>query len=274
MCCKNQVNNLRQFLVSFVLLSAALMFPPAPAMAQTDRADDDQITITGTVSSSSPNALVVREDGGRHRVFVFDRNAARPASIPVGSRVRVVSTPSSERGVRVASSVAVTGSGPAADAQQDPVPEQIRQIERSIERQARRYRMGVRTGVALDPEVLLAGVHAQFATGINRNFVFRPNVEFAWGELTTMFAINLEGIYRFTRQGNWVPYAGLGPGFNFIHQGLQRSDRSVDFSDFDYDGCLNLLGGIENRNGLFFEMKASVYARPAPTLRLIVGYNF
>jgi hypothetical protein len=131
--------------------------------------------------------------------------------------------------------------------------------------------------LALDPELVLAGVHAQFATGLNRNVIFRPNLEFAFGELTTLFAINLEALYRLpvsSRQARWGAYVGAGPGINFLKQSLTRRDRDVDFSDLDTDVSLNLFGGIQNRNGMFLEMKTSVYADPAPSLRLIVGFNF
>lgn len=240
--------------------------------------DDDTTTTMGTVSISTPTTLVVRGENGRYQVFVYGRNATGPRSVAVGSRVRVLSTPGAERGVRVASRITVTSPPRTGDAaatgDEDVVPDTVRDLERSIRRQVRRYNVGLRTGVALDPELVLVGVQAQFASGFDRRIVFRPNVEFAWGELTTMFALNLEGIYRLTPQGRWTPYFGAGPGFNFINASLQRDDRGVDFDDFDYDTCLNLLGGVENRNGMFLEMKASVYANPAPSLRIGLGYNF
>jgi hypothetical protein len=146
----------------------------------------------------------------------------------------------------------------------------------------RRFQIGARTGLALDPELVLAGVHAQFATGLNRNVIFRPNLEFAFGELTTAFAINLEALYRLpvsSRQARWGAYVGAGPGINFLKQSLTRRDRDVDFSDLDTDVSLNLFGGIQNRNGMFLEMKTSVYADPCPEppayrwLQLLNGQN-
>lgn len=260
-----------------------MLFLPSAAMAQEPREETDETsTTTGTVSISSPTTLVVRGESGRYQVFVFGRGAVKPTSIATGSRVRIVSTPGAERGVRVASRVTVTSApaaggtatGAAAAGDEDVVPEYVRELERTVRRQVRRYNVGVRAGLALDPELILVGVHAQVASGFNRSIIIRPNIDFAWGELTTMFAFNLEGIYRFSRQGRWTPYVGAGPGFNFIHQGVTRQDRDVDFDDYDYDTCLNLLAGVEGRNGVWMELKTSVYADPAPTLRLIVGYNF
>jgi hypothetical protein len=252
-----------------------LLLAIAPASAQVD---EDRTTTVGTVSVSTPGTLVVRGETGRYQIFVLRRDTERPVSIPVGSRVRIVSTPGGEPGVRLARRVVVTGEAqagaPGAAADDDVVPDAVRDLERTIRRQVRRYNVGLRAGIALDPELILAGVHAQIATGFNRNVVFRPNLEFAWGELTTMFSLNLEALYRFTPQGRWTPYFGAGPGFNFIHRGLRREDRNVDFGELDYDSALNILGGVEYRNGIFLELKTSVYANPAPSLRMIVGYNF
>ena len=52
------------------------------------------------------------------------------------------------------------------------------------------------------------------------------------------------------------------------------SGTRVDFSDFHYSVGLNLLAGLRYRSGMFTEIKTSVYSKPAPTLRLILGYNF
>jgi hypothetical protein len=263
---------------SFTIVTLMVFLIPGIAVAQDNSRDEETITTTGTVSISTPTTLVVRGENGRHQVFVYGRDANRPASISTGSGVRVVSRPGAEPGVRLASRVTVTSPPRAADAttaaDDDVVPDSVRDLERSVRRQVRRYNVGIRTGVALDPELVLVGVQSQIATGFDRRLVFRPNVDFAWGELTTMVALNLEAIYRLGPQGRWTPYFGAGPGFNFINASLTREDRGVDFSDFDYDTCLNLLGGVENRNGMFLEMKASVYANPAPSLRIILGYNF
>jgi hypothetical protein len=199
--------------------------------------------------------------------------------------VRVVSTPGEEASVRVARQITPVTSaaktGQRTGTQQEPVvPTEVRQLERDIERQMRRYQAGVRAGMALDPELVLLGVHSQIGPFFNPDVFFRPNVEFAFGEVTTLFAINLEGIYRLPislRQGRWSAYVGIGPAFNFLHQNFEREageDRDIDFGEFDSDVALNILGGLRSRGGMFVELKTSVYARPAPTLRLILGYNF
>ena len=287
--CKHSGRLIASLIILFLL--------PLVGLAQSNATqDDDETTITGTVTSSSPNTLVLRSENGRYQLFVFDRRSNRPRSIAARSRVRITSVSSGEPGVRVARNVAVLeapapGTAPAGttgrsgtagnDAiitgSDEVLPAAISDLERSIRREVRRFQVGARTGLALDPELVLAGVHAQFATGLNRNVIFRPNLEFAFGELTTLFAINMEALYRLpvsSRQARWGAYVGAGPGINFLKQSLTRNDRNVDFDDLDTDVSLNLFGGIQNRNGMFLEMKTSVYADPAPSLRLIVGFNF
>jgi hypothetical protein len=108
---------------------------------------------------------------------------------------------------------------------------------------------------------------------------FRPNAEFAFGEVTTMVGINLEAIYRLPfalRHGRWSSYVGAGAGLNFLHQNFERKggDREIDFGDFEYKTGLNILLGLQFRRGTFFEVKTSIFSRPAPWVRFILGQNF
>src|SRR5581483_7146648 len=109
---------------------------------------------------------------------------------------------------------------------------------------------------------------------------FRPNIEFAYGEVTALFGLNPEVVYRLpltSSGGRWSAYVGMGPGFNFIHQNFEHTTDSgsrIDFGDFRSDTGLNILGGVRFRSGVFTELKTSVYTDVAPRLRLIVGYNF
>jgi hypothetical protein len=156
----------------------------------------------------------------------------------------------------------------------------VRQAERDIQREVKRWRVGVRGGAALDPELFTFGVHTQLGPVFSSNVFFRPNAEYAFGEITNMVALNLEAIYRLpttVRRGTWRPYVGAGPSFNFLHQNFERKQgegRDIDFGDFSFSAGFNILGGFEFRNGVFTELKTSLYAEPAPVFRLIVGYNF
>jgi hypothetical protein len=236
----------------------------------------DETTMTGRVVSSSRNTLVIRTAGGLYQLFVFDSDTVKPPAIPVGSEVTVLSTPGTETGVRAATSVVVSSeAAPTTQAQPgtDVVPASVRQLERDIERQSRRYGAGIRAGVGLDPEVVSVGLHARLGPFFDRNISFRPNVEFAFGEVTKLFAFNLEGVYRlpFTpRTGRWSSYVGLGPSFIFSHRDFE--ENGIDFGDFEFDGGLNVLAGVAFRGGVFMEIKSTVWA--SPHLRVIFGYSF
>lgn len=248
-------------------------------------ASRDEMTMTGTVTSSTAHTLVVRGENGLFQLFIFDEDTTRPRVIPVGTTVSVSSVPGEEAGVRVVRVITPAAPIPtatqASTTQPEPVvPPTIRRVERDIARQMRRYQAGVRTGVAIDPELLLFGVHAQVGPFFNKDVFLRPNVEFAFGEVTSLVAVNLEAIYRLpitSRQGRWTAYVGAGPGFNFIHQDFDRvngdGDR-FDFGNFENDTTLNFLGGLRYRSGMFMELKTSVYSSPSPTMRFIIGYNF
>jgi hypothetical protein len=259
--------------------------PMAQSQNSSTDVSRDEMTITGTVSSSTASTLVVRTEDGEFQLFIFDDYTIRPRLIPVGTTVRVSSVRGEESGIRVAREIAATeAASPAVQTSRTQtevaVPPAIRRVERDIARQMRRYQAGVRTGVAIDPELILVGLHAQVGPFFNPDVFFRPNVEFAFGEVTSLFAVNLEAIYRLpvtSRQGRWSAYVGGGPGFNFIHQNFDRNEnggKRIDFGNFTNDTTINFLGGLRYRSGMFMELKTSVYASPSPTMRFIIGYNF
>jgi len=256
-------------------LVISTLFLSMPVQAQESQLE----TLTGTVSSLTRNTMLVKAQDGLFKLFSFDRNTTKPATIPLGSQVRVISYPSGDAGFRIAYLITILRAGPAPAGaippEPDVVPLEIRDLESSIQRAARKFHLGVRGGIALDPELIVMGVHAQFGPFFSRNLFFRPNAEFDWGEVTKMFGINVEMVYRMpltSRFDKWSVYFGGGPAFNFAEQSFGHNE--ISFSDFRYDSALNLLVGIQYRSGLFAEMKTSVYANPAPSFRLLVGYTF
>ena len=272
--------------VYFLLLACGLSPISAVSQeAQSSTQSQAENTIVGTVVSSTRDTLVVRTEDNQFQLFVFDRYSVKPRLLSNGARVRVVSTPGEEAGVRLASTVIVSEpaaaapGGTAAD-QAPPIPPVVRDLEHDIKRQARRWRVGVRAGAALDPELILFGVHSQLGPIFHRNVFFRPNAEFAFGEVTDLIALNLEGIYRLpvsSRRAGWSAYMGAGPALTFLHQNFERQQgqgRNIDFGNFDSDTGLNILAGLQFQRGTCVEIKTSVYSRPAPTLRFIFGYNF
>jgi hypothetical protein len=125
--------------------------------------------------------------------------------------------------------------------------------------------VGVHAGIGFSPEVIVGG--ARLNLPLFRNVSVRPSAEIGWGEVTTFAALSFEGIYKFPHKQDWAVYVGVGPGMNFINRSGDR-----EFSGFDFGGSLNVLTGVEFRNGMFVELKSSAYS--GPTTRLLVGYNF
>lgn len=279
-------NILSSYLCSLFLLASVSL--PASAESQETSSPaqrQGENRIEGTVVSASRDTLVVRTDDNQFQLFVFDRYTVKPRPLANGTRVRVLSTPGEEAGVRLAGTITTLEPAPKAQGetvpdQAQPIPPAVRGLERDIEREARRWRVGVRAGAALDPELLLFGVHSQLGPVFHRDVSFRPNAEFAFGEVTDLIALNLEATYRLpisSRRGNWSAYVGAGPGFTFLHQNFERTQgegRDIDFGNFDFGTGFNILTGLQFRRGTFVELKTSVYSQPAPTLRLIFGYNF
>src|SRR5215471_320615 len=227
----------------------------------------------GTVVSVSSETMVVRTEDNQFHLFVFENSLVRPKGFVSGAHVRVEYTSSGEPGVGLATHVAVLDPQTGAATEAAPPPKEILEAQREIERLARRWQFGVRIGAGLDPELFLFGVHSNIR--VTRDFSFRPNAEFAFGELTDMVAINLEAAYRLPltlQEGRWSVYVGAGPGLNFIHQGIGK--RDISFSNFDYETGMNVFGGVRFRRGMFSEVKASVWAPGVPTLRLLFGYTF
>jgi len=279
-------NLLKGRLCSLLIICALTSWPAIAQQNNSSSQTQDEATVEGTVVASSRITFVVRSDDNEFHLFTFDRSTNRPKALTIGTRVRVASDQGDQTGARHATDVTVLeqaqseGAADSSTRSAAPVPPSVRNAESQIRRDARRWRLGVRGGVGLDPELILFGVHSQMGPIFNRNVFFRPNADFEWGEITDMVALNFEAVYRIpaaTHGGAWAPYLGAGPSLNFIHQSFQtQPDQSRDFSfgNFDYETGFNILMGLQNRHGTFFEVKTSLYSEPAPILRLIVGHNF
>lgn len=275
----------KRFLIAscFVFLFCSLTL-----YSQTAAHEPGQETVTGTVVSSSLRTVVIKTEGDRYQLFISDRDTARPRTIPVGSTVRITYLPTDQEGVRLARRITVVSAAPqpapaaarqgSPQTQEDALPPSVRRLERELERGFRKYGVGLRAGPTLDPELITTGIHANLGTLFDRNFSLRPNFEFAFGEVSKLFGLNFEGLYRLpfsARDKRWTTYVGGGPGFFFIDRNFERAargDRNIDFDEFDFNAGLNILTGVQFRSGMFLEAKTTVYA--SPHLRVIVGYNF
>jgi hypothetical protein len=271
--------SIKKSLISYGCVFFIACALPLFSMSQ-ETTGSTQSTIEGTVASVARQTFVVRTEDNQFYLFTFNRYTDTPQSIAIGARVRVESRPGSETGTRLATRVttleAASPQQHAAGTEAAPIPESVRNVESDIRREARRWRLGVRAGAAFDPELFMFGVHSQMGPIFSTRVFFRPSAEFAFGEVTDLIALNLEGVYRFPRsaeRSNWSPYVGAGPALTFIHQNFQAG-RNIDFGNFDFDAGFNILLGMQSRRGTFVEAKTSLWSRPAPVFRLIVGYNF
>lgn len=274
-------------IVLIALIFVGTMGLYANSQQNSSSGSDNDSTVEGTVTSFSREMLVVRNDQNQYQLFTYANGAAHPRALAQGARVRVTAGPADESGARAASDVTVLSAASGAEAssgggttdkgaQSAPVPPKVRNLESEIKRESRRYRLGVEAGVALNPELFLFGVQSQMGPIFSRRVMFRPNAEFAFGEVTDLIALNPEVVYRFSgaqRRGDWTPFMGAGPALNFIHQSYDKG-RDINFGNFDYETGFNVLAGVQNRRGTFVELKTSLYSQPAPVLRLIVGYTF
>jgi hypothetical protein len=120
---------------------------------------------------------------------------------------------------------------------------------------------GVRAGVSANPDQFYFGGHLQTTPLVDR-LRFRPNVEVGVGNDTTLAAFNFEFVYPFASRQPWHVYAGAGPALNWyrIH------------SISDTRGGFNMLLGLENAKGLFFEAKIGTFG--SPDVKFGIGYTF
>jgi hypothetical protein len=257
--------------ISAMCLLASFLFVSIPAPAQ----EVSQTTITGTVTSYSKNTLVIRLEGDHYRLFIFNSHTTKPASLTPGTWVKVISYQTEDPEVRLAIHITVTeapAAGAASTQAPEIVPPPLLSTQSAIEREARKFHFGVQGGFALDPELMDVGIHAKFGPFFTQNVQFRPSVDFAFGEITKLFALNGDVIYSLSsRVARHSVYFGAGPQFNFVEQHIEHG---VNFSDFNYSNALNLIVGVRARSGAFVEMKTSVWAQPAPIFRLMAGYTF
>ena len=283
-----------------MLVLGLLLGGLAPAaLSQAPSATGDgsyETTISGSVVSSSGATLVVRTANNVHHLFVYDHDTVKPASIAEGAVVTVTSVPTDEPGLRLArhirtGSQSTESTSPPAESTQQPrepaaasggssaapIPASARNLQNEIERAARKFRVGFETGVGLDPEVVILGLHSRFGPVFSRDITLRPSVEFGFGEVTKLFTLNLDAAYRLPltpRYDKWSVFAGGGPSFGFTHQNFDRAEAGVDFGDLSYAGGLNLFFGVESRKGFLVETKTTLWARPNPIFRVLFGWTF
>jgi len=168
---------------------------------------------------------------------------------------------------------------PSAAAAQQNVPPPVQRAERDIEREVKRFGVGIQGGVALDPELLDVGAHMTFGPIFTPAVQFRPGVELGLGEVTTFLGINLDVLYALpgtSADTRWAPYVGAGPNFSYSRRDFDTEsdddDNRFDFSDSDGSAGFNFIAGARNQSGLFIELKATAWG--VSNIRLLAGFNF
>jgi len=121
---------------------------------------------------------------------------------------------------------------------------------------------GVRGGISVEPDQFYFGGHFETAPLIDHLY-FRPNVELGIGDNVTLLAANMEFVYKFTTRRAWNLYAGAGPALNIY---------MPDEGDSNTEAGLNILVGVEQSRGLFFEFK--IGAIDSPDFKFGVGWTF
>jgi hypothetical protein len=251
--------------------------PDAPSAKSAQTQGNDHV-VEGTVVSTTRHTLVVVSDDNKYHLFTHDASTIPKEGVKAGSRVRVSGGALNDDGTQVAENVTVLQ--PAGDAaksgagaQAGAPPPEVNKTSKQIEAEARKWHVGGRIGTGFSPELFMFGPQAQFGPFFTPHLLLRPGVEFGFGELTSMFAVDGEAVYRFSTplHGQWTPYFGMGPSFNFINQ--SASSGNISFSNFNYKTGFNIfVGGQKHKT--FVEMKTALWSGKAPVFRLYIGYNF
>jgi hypothetical protein len=270
--------------------------PPDSPSAKSVQTEGNGHVVEGTVVSTTPTTLVVRTDDNQYHLFTYAAGTVPRETVKPGARVRINGSAPDNNGAQVAEKIDVIQSGtdsansgtgaqaaaPPAGAQAAPPPAgaqpaaplpQVNSVTKEIESEARRWHVGGKIGFGLSPELFMFGPQAQFGPFFSQHLLFRPNLEFGFGELTDMYAVNAEAAYRLSKPiyGQWTPYLGAGPSFNFTNQSASSGDTS--FSNFNYKTGFNIFVGTQ-KNKTFVEVRTALWAPQTPVFRMFVGYNF
>lgn len=112
--------------------------------------------------------------------------------------------------------------------------------------------LGPRGGVTSDPDQGFLGIHFNFGEFAPR-LRFQPSLEIATGDHHDILSMNIPAHYRFSVQGDVVPYAGGG-----VVAALVNHDRDHRGDDNDFEIGFKAIGGIEwplqNNNDFFLEL--------------------
>src|SRR5215510_1352189 len=271
--------------------AAAAQEPTAPKATTAAERKEGERRIVGTVESLGSHTVVIRTDQGEFHVYQMDKFTVRKQAVATGARVSVLTQTSDTDPAPLALAVDVlpkaqglaepSAAAPGEPQLSDPVPASVRKVESDIQRQFSKWHGGFQLGAALDPTLLSFSGFAAIQSGLSRSVQFRPGLEFAFGELTKLFSINLDGIYTLpgmSRMTRWAPYVGAGPQFAISHRNFDQqvingtTVNRIDFGDWSWNTGLNFIVGARSPAGASFELKGTAWG--AASVRLLAGYQF
>jgi hypothetical protein len=271
--------------------STAAQQTTAPQATTAAERQQGERRIVGTVESLGSHTVVIRTDQGMFLVYQTDKSTVRKQPVVMGARVSVLTQTSDTEPAPTALAIDVLPkaqglaepSAAAAGEPQlsDPVPASVRKVESDIQRQFSKWHGGFQLGAALDPTLLSFTGFAAIQSGLSRSVQFRPGLEFAFGELTKLFSINLDGVYTLpgmSRMSKWAPYVGAGPQFAISHRNFDQqvingsTVQKIDFGDWSWNTGLNFIVGARSPGGASFELKGTAWG--AASVRLLAGYQF
>ena len=278
--------------VSWTVLAQEPSAAQQPTAGQTTAAGQQgERRTVGTVESIGSHTIVIRTDQGMFLVYQTDKFTVRKQAVTQGARVSVLSQSSDTEPAPIALAVDVlpkpqglaepSAAAPGEPQLSDPVPPSVRKVESDIQSQFAKWHGGFQFGAALDPTLLSANGFASIQSGFSRSVQLRPGIEYAFGELTKLFAINLDGIFALpgmSRMTKWAPYVGAGPQFALSHRNFDQqiingnTVQAIDFGDWSWNNGLNFIVGARSPGGASFELKGTAWG--LASVRLLAGYQF
>lgn len=241
----------------------------------------------GTVTSLGRGSIVVQTDEGRFIAYALEPRFTRIPSVAPGTRVRVMTATNDTDPAPTVLSIETLPPREGLAQRSQTAPSDVQQLASQLERQARRFHIGLDAGVALDPELISINAFSTFTPFVQHGVLVRPNVELAFGEVTTLIGINVEGLYMLPglrRSIRWAPYVGAGPSFSFSNRSVNEQDfisdpnappvdtDRFDFSQWDWNNGFNFIVGARNPSGTFFEMKGTAWG--VASIRMLGGFEF
>lgn len=136
-------------------------------------------------------------------------------------------------------------------------------------------RFGVRAGISVNPDQFHAGAHVDSRGG--SRLWFRPGFEFGVGNGVRLGALNGDVLVGWTA-GRWRPYAGAGPGLDFI----DVTSGVGEAQGVETELVLNVVAGVawggsggasrRGRGRYFLEVRPGF--GDTPDLKVTAGFSF